>query len=73
MIAQITNYYSNKSTVYMRDACKTGTSTMITSPKTKRTITESMIIIIIRGIKEKSTLIKVLTPRNLEWRRRVLS
>jgi hypothetical protein len=42
-------------------------------PKDKRTIRASVIMMMIRGIKESRTLGKVLTPRNLERKRRVLS
>jgi hypothetical protein len=56
----------------MRDAYKKCTITTITSPNAKRTITGSVMTMVIRGIKEKRTLKKVLTPRNLKQRRRVL-
>jgi hypothetical protein len=60
----------------MRDACKKRINTIlkITSPKIGRPKRGSVMMMVIIGeIKERRALRKVQTPRNLRWRRRVLS
>jgi hypothetical protein len=55
------------------DTCKKSTITTITSPETKITIRDSVMMrVLIRGIHESRTWRMVLTPRNLEQRRRVI-
>jgi rRNA processing protein Krr1/Pno1 len=66
------NYSSNMSAAQMRNACKNSTITTITNPKTKTTI-KRIVMMMVRGIKERRTLRKFLTPRNLEQRSRVPS
>ena len=60
---QNTNCCFDKSATLMRDACKRRTNTIIMISNPKIRIRGSIMMMVIR----------VQTPRNLEWRRRVLS